>query len=726
MSLRSQILALIAIPLIALIGLGGLKGIKDWQRLENAQTTQASVETSLGLITLIHHLQVERGQSAAYLASAGKNMAQELPKTRVLVDQALATITPESATALASLTQLQGMRSKVTAQGLAVPEMAKFYTGAITTALNLVSNQLIEQQNTELAQIGGGLSALSFAKESAGLQRAAGAAGIGSGGFSLPVYQSFLAMGANETRLLALADLALNRLVPGLDLDSKLHSSGIETIRQQIAQAGPMGELPQLSAPEWFQLATKWITLLRGAEDQIAKAMTEIAQQEAASASQTLLITAIGVAIAILSSAAIGLHLIFSFSRQVGALQQDLGRLSRKDFDFHPANLESKNEVGRLSRAMEMTRIALLEAEQKLAQIEESRIADRGAVVGTLEEHMGQLAARDLNCKINKAFPEEYESLRASFNTTLETLTDTISEVIASSGSIANGAAEISQAADDLSTRTESQAATLEETAAALEEMTAAVKSAADGAKNVEDAMADARSEAETSGKVVKNAVAAMTEIEQSSAKISQIIGVIDDIAFQTNLLALNAGVEAARAGESGRGFAVVASEVRSLAQRSADAATEIKALIGDSSKQVERGVTLVGQAGEALGSITGRVNDISKQVTGIASSAAEQATGLGEINTGVIQLDRVTQQNAAMVEEATAAGHLLHSDADKMAQLVARFSLAGHVAPAKTARPANPAPAKPSAWGGEDANWDAQEMAPAQLKTGSDTWQDF
>lgn len=720
MTLRSQILALIAIPLIALIGLGSLGGVKDWQRLENAQVTQASVKTSLGLITLIHHLQVERGQSAAYLASGGKNLAQELPQTRIQVDQALAEISSDSAALLAELEKLQETRSKVTTQNLALPDMARYYTGIITKALDLVSTELIAQKNTTLAQIGGGLSALSYAKESAGLQRAAGAAGIGQGGFSLPIYQSFLTMGANETRLLALSDLSLQHHVPGLDLETKLQESGIQDIRQEIAMAGPMGALPNISAPEWFQLATKWITHLRGAEDQIAERMTEIAQTEATSAFRSLLTTAIAVAVAILSSALIGLRLVLSFTKQFGSLQRDLARLSRKDFDFRPANLESKNEVGQLSRAMEVTRVALLEAEQKLAQIEESRVADRGAVVGTLEQHLSQLADRDLDCEINEAFPEEYETLRASFNSTLETLKDTISEVITATDSIANGAGEISQAADDLSHRTESQAATLEQTAAALEQMTAAVKSAAGSAKSVEGAMSGARSEAEISGKVVQDAVSAMTAIEQSSSQISQIISVIDDIAFQTNLLALNAGVEAARAGESGRGFAVVASEVRGLAQRSADAATEIKTLIQDSSQQVEQGVSLVGKAGDALGSITGRVNEISKLVTAIASSAEEQATGLGEINTGVIQLDRVTQQNAAMVEEATAAGHLLHSDADKMSTLVARFSLTGATATPKLQPP------QPRQSPATEANWDSEAPEAAQLKTGTDAWQDF
>lgn len=720
MTLRSQILALVAIPLISLIGLGSLKGLDDWARLNNAQVTQESVSASLDLITLIHHLQVERGQSAAFLSSGGKNFAQELPATRTEVDSALSAIGGEKPAVLSQLNNLAQVRGQVSNQNLSVAEMAGFYTGAISEILNEVGQQLISQKNAELAQIGAGLVALSYAKESAGLQRAAGAAGFGQGAFKLPVYQKFMSTGANETKLLDQSHLTLQHYVPGLNLAEALKKTGLQEVRKAVATAGPDGQLPDLTAPNWFKLATSWISQLRNAEDHVAAKMTELAEVEARTALQSLLITSIGVAAAILLSALIGLRLILAFTKQFGSLQQDLNRLSRKDFDFKPGNLNSKNEVGELSRAMEVTRVALYDAEQKLLEIEKSRIADRGAVVGILDKHLSQLASRDLDCEIRETFPDEYEALRASFNSTVETLKATISEVMTATESITNGAAEISKSADDLSNRTESQAATLEETAAALEEMTASVKSAAEGAKSVEEAMSGARSEAETSGKVVQNAVAAMTEIEQSSSQISQIISVIDDIAFQTNLLALNAGVEAARAGEAGRGFAVVASEVRGLAQRSADAATEIKTLIEDSSRQVDRGVNLVGKAGEALGSIVGRVNEISKLVTEIASGAAEQATGLGEINTGVVQLDRVTQQNAAMVEEATAAGHMLHSDAAKMSTLVSQFSVSGAAHQTATVSTL-PAPSAHDA-----ISWDDEEDELPLQRTGTDNWQDF
>ena len=306
---------------------------------------------------------------------------------------------------------------------------------------------------------------------------------------------------------------------------------------------------------------------------------------------------------------------------------------------------------------------------------EEMEVAQR-RVVNALKSGLSGLAAGDLTLDINDAFPGEYEELRSDFNSAVTQLRNVLGLVVETSGNIRNGASEIAQAADDLSRRTESQAATLEETAAALDGLTESVKSAASGATEADRVVRDAREKAEASGLVVVDAVNAMSEIEKSSAQISQIIGVIDDIAFQTNLLALNAGVEAARAGEAGRGFAVVASEVRTLAQRSSEAAKEIKQLISTSSRFVENGVDLVGQAGEALKTIVSSVTEITGLVSEIASSSKEQASGLTEINSGVTMLDQVTQQNAAMVEQSTAASHSLRHEAEGLAELVSRFRL--------------------------------------------------
>ncbi|MBY6065868.1 nitrate- and nitrite sensing domain-containing protein [Leisingera aquaemixtae] len=723
MSLRSQILTLIAIPFVALSGIGGLKALDDWDRYKDAKITQAETAASVALTKVVHHLQVERGLSAVFLSSGGASGAAELDGERAKVDAAIAEVPPAAAGALAHLDQLAATRGLVSGLEIKPGQMGARYSGAIASILEDVSTRLLHQKNAELAQLSSGLVSLAYAKEAAGQQRAAGATGFGQGSFSQNIFGWFARTGAIEDQLLDIAGLSFTQMQPGLDLRKGLTPTGLPAIRKQVLETRPGDPAPEYQAADWFGRATQWVSSLRDAEITVTDAMTGLATHEQAQAQQALIITLSAVVLSLAVSAAIGLRLITAFTRQFGALQADLEKLARKEFSFKPANLDSKAEIGHLSRAMEQTRAALEEAEEKLAAIEANRIADRGAVVGKLDAQLARLSQRDLDCTIEEAFPEEYEELRQSFNATVQTLKDTIEQVISAAGSIHNGATEISQASDDLSNRTESQAATLEETAAALEQLTASVRSAAEGAHNVEQTMEEARQEAETSGEVVRKAVAAMNGIEQSSNKISQIIGVIDDIAFQTNLLALNAGVEAARAGEAGKGFAVVASEVRALAQRSADAATEIKALIGDSSKQVSQGVDLVGETGEALASIVGRVNHISKLVSDIASGAAEQSTGLSEINTGVTQLDQVTQQNAAMVEQATAAGHMLHSDAGKLAELMGEFKISGSQASAPRP-PRAVQPPVPSAHGPGIEPAIAVPLAAKAANGGA--WQDF
>ncbi|KIC17581.1 methyl-accepting chemotaxis protein [Leisingera sp. ANG-Vp] len=722
MSLRSQILALIAIPLIALAGIGGFKAYNDWGRYQAAQITQAETQESITLLEVVHYLQVERGLSAVYLSSGGESAGADLDSTRGKADAAKNMVPISAADTLKHLNSLTALRQSVSALELKPAQMGAQYSKIIANILKDVSVQLLHQKNADLAQLSSGLVSLAYAKEAAGQQRAAGAGGFGNGSFNLKLYRWYTRTGAVEKQLLDIAGLALTQMLPGLEIRQGLAPTGLPGIREQVLEAGPGAPAPAYTSRDWFDRATRWVSSLHDVNKIVSTAMITMAQQEAQDARNALILTLAAVSVSLITSAVIGLRLITAFTKQFSALQSDLDKLSRKEFDFEPAYLESKTEVGKLSRAMEQTRAALAEAEDALANIEASRKADRGAVVGKLDDHLARLSNRDLECTIDEAFPEEYEELRQSFNRTVSTLKETIEQVISATGSIHNGATEISTASDDLSNRTESQAATLEETAAALEELTASVKSSAEGARNVETTMEEARQEAESSGKIVRKAVAAMTEIEQSSAKISQIISVIDDIAFQTNLLALNAGVEAARAGEAGKGFAVVASEVRALAQRSADAATEIKTLIGDSSKQVSQGVDLVGETGEALTSIVDRVNNISELVSNIAEGAAEQSTGLSEINTGVSQLDQVTQQNAAMVEQATAAGHMLHTDASKLADLMGRFNIAGVAVSAGNRAPAA-APAAPSAHG-DDMDFDAAVPMPAQAANAK--WDDF
>ncbi|MGA3302454.1 MAG: methyl-accepting chemotaxis protein [Methylovirgula sp.] len=301
---------------------------------------------------------------------------------------------------------------------------------------------------------------------------------------------------------------------------------------------------------------------------------------------------------------------------------------------------------------------------------------ERAIVADSIGVALAKLAAKDLSYRMTKGLPEAYGGLQSDFNAAIGHLEEALKHVIESATAIHSGTEEISAAANNLARRTAQQAASLEQSAAALEETTATVKMSAEGADNAHRIVASAVEESTRSAVVVREAVGAMDAIAKSAQKISQIIGVIDEIAFQTNLLALNAGVEAARAGEAGRGFAVVATEVRALAQRASAAAKEIKALISDSTNQVEHGVDLVGETGKSLDRMMTQMTEINKLVSAIATGAKEQAIAISEVNTAINEMDQMTQENAAMVEDSTTSTNALLQEIADLSMLVAEFQL--------------------------------------------------
>jgi methyl-accepting chemotaxis protein len=368
-------------------------------------------------------------------------------------------------------------------------------------------------------------------------------------------------------------------------------------------------------------------------------------------------------------------------------------KLASGDVSIEVPSTSRKDEIGAMAAALLAFKEAMserqrLEAEaavvhdknaQELRRTEEAfRSAGREqtSIVNYLAEALGALASGDLTARITAPVSADYQRLRDDYNGAIDRLEQAMQEIAANIRGIRFGTLEISTAADDLSRRTEQQASSLEETAAALDQITTTIKQSAEGASHAREVVAAADSDAKKSAVVVQQAVDAMDGIAKSSQQISQIIGVIDEIAFQTNLLALNAGVEAARAGDAGRGFAVVASEVRALAQRSAGAAKEIKGLISASTTHVDHGIRLVGETGKSLQRIVTQVTEINDVVAGIAAGAREQATGLEHVNTAINEMDRVTQQNAAMVQETTAATHSLSSETSQLADLVGQFRL--------------------------------------------------
>ena len=422
------------------------------------------------------------------------------------------------------------------------------------------------------------------------------------------------------------------------------------------------------------------------------------------------------VVVSLLTLAVVGgmaVMIVLTTRRGISDIAKATQTLAAGDNNVDLKKLVRKDELGSVVSSLMVFRDNQLHLEQLRGEQEAARnltdqerrakeemaaaaAREQALVVSSLAGGLERLASGDMTFRIQTEFPGDYRKLRDDFNAAIAQLEDALRVIHESTTGLQTGSHEISQAADDLSRRTEQQAAALEETAAALDQITATVRKTAEGATHAREVVSTAKTEATRSGEVVGGAVSAMNAIETSSKQISQIIGVIDEIAFQTNLLALNAGVEAARAGEAGRGFAVVAQEVRALAQRSAEAAKEIKALITASSAQVGQGVHLVGETGKALDRIVTQVNEINTVVAEIAASAQEQSTGLAQVNTAINQMDQVTQQNAAMVEESTAASHSLLQEANELADLLGRFEIGNMGKSGAPRRPTHASPAAP------------------------------
>jgi methyl-accepting chemotaxis protein len=389
------------------------------------------------------------------------------------------------------------------------------------------------------------------------------------------------------------------------------------------------------------------------------------------------IIFGISVGVIILIALGLSFYMGHKISDPLSAITGVLGAIAEGNHSITVHGEDRNDEVGHLAKATVTLRNQLYSAER--AKEDQVKL-----IVGSIGDGLSKLANGELTSRIDAELTGPFAKLKGDFNTAMDRLENTMQSVLASSGQIRSGAGDISSATDDLSRRTEQQAATLEETAAALEEITLSVKTTA---KNISDAngrATTAKAAAEEGGAVVETAVSAMSKIEQSSKEITDIIGVIDEIAFQTNLLALNAGVEAARAGEAGKGFAVVASEVRALAGRSSEAAKKIKTLISASGEHVAEGVRLVGDTGQALRKIVEQIQQINTLTEQVAQAAEQQSNSIVEVNTAVGQMDQVTQQNAAMVEESTAAARSLAHETEELSQQISFFAVSSSAGAAK------------------------------------------
>ena len=487
----------------------------------------------------------------------------------------------------------------------------------------------------------------------------------------------------------------------GIDLATSLTES-VRSLRQahdvwEKDVKVSLGLQPADEVPTTEKLARSQQAILTGIAA-VNAIVDKIATESVAEAGSALE-TKIEIELALAGLAAIiGLGILIGIARHVSRpiqrITQSMQALASGETDKAIPYAGRRDEIGLMAGSVEVFRQNAIartrlesEAEENRRLAEANRLVDQEQAERSAAERLTvatsglaaglkRLAAGDLAFKLSERFAPEFEPLRHDFNASVEQLGGTLLSVSESVSIINSGTREISNGSNELSGRTERQAATLEQTAAALNAVTAKVTEAFEIAEEARGVADDANRSALASGKVVAQTVDAMGQIEESSRQINNIIAVIDQIAFQTNLLALNAGVEAARAGEAGKGFAVVAQEVRELAQRSAQAAKEIKELIGRASAKVAGGVELVNQTGAALGDIGRFIVDINQRMEALAGSAREQATSLSEVNSAMHQLDQVTQQNAAMVEETTAASVTLAGEAERLRELVTQFEL--------------------------------------------------
>ncbi|MCP5151554.1 MAG: nitrate- and nitrite sensing domain-containing protein [Ectothiorhodospiraceae bacterium] len=666
LSVRAKIYLLLAVPLLA-VAFFAVHGVLQKQRTaSDMEAVLALSELSVHASALVHETQKERGMTAGFLGSKGTAFSDVLPRQRAAVDGRIAELetflagfdaAAHGAALVERLDEVKGglerraeTRRAVDALAVETPKAIGYYTGLNRLLLGLVDDATRLTADGAITRMLGAYGYFLQAKERAGIERAVLSNTFAADRFGPGMFRRFGELvAAQETYLAAFRTLARPDAVAFLDDTMRDPSvQQVEAMRDIAFERAASGGFG-VDAAAWFKTITAKIDLAKAVEDHLATTLREQVGIRADAARAGLTWFAVLAAASLLVAIGLGVAIARGITEALNATLTALDEIAAGDGD--------------------LTR--------------------RLAVSGR----------------------DEIAALAVAFNGFAEKVRQMLLGIRESAQRIGDSAGAIAAGNSELNGRTVDQAASLEETAASMEQMTATVRQNADNAREASALVSGAREQARSGGEVMHHAVAAMSEISSASRRIADIIAVIDEIAFQTNLLALNAAVEAARAGEQGRGFAVVAGEVRNLAQRSAGAAKEIKTLIEDSLARVEDGARLVGDSGRQLEAIVDRVSKVTDIVTEISTASQEQTSGIDQVNEAVMHLDSVTQRNAAMVEEATAASKAMEEEARDLMRLVGAFELgeaaAGRAAPARprpqatsprTTRAATPADAEPPA----------------------------
>lgn len=656
---------------------------REIQTIQDMKKTAALVELSTTLSSYVHEQQKERGASAVFLSSNGARFGGEMRSQRLVTDRTLEGV----ARALEKLREvdtqnklstevgviekkidgLKSLRNRIDALSIPRPEAIAKYTNLNQQIIQMIGSFSEQVQHRELALDLILFSAYLSAKDHAGIERALGASGFAVG-FNANLKQNFSSRIVSQNALFEyyLAQASNQMRDNFQDILSSEPSRQVENFRQ-IALNGTPDEVAKISPNVWFDTITKKINLLKAHENDIANQITEVSKEFLGSANDAIRNVAIVVSIGMVIAACLAFYLKSIINALFQSVLRPLKQLAGGDYNVE-IPLEGKNELGQVATAIKVFK--------DYAKSREDAIAERKAVLDRIDRGLRELAEGDFSHRIRHEFPEQYERLRVDFNESITSISLALLEVVDCTELLNRQTCGLSTEASQLSQRTERQSATLQGVAAAVEELTNSVNSAAESAETtarfVKRFESDTRDGVETAGRAVKT----MKGIEASSSEIAKIVEMIEEIAFQTNLLALNAGVEAARAGDAGRGFAVVATEVRGLAARSSEAAREITTLIQGNSEKVLEGVSLMEEIDLALTKMVEQTVQISGDISNIATSSGEQSIGLTEVNTSINELDRVTQQNAGMVEKTTRTCVDIEQTVTNLSALIANFHL--------------------------------------------------
>ncbi len=688
MSITSRILLLIFVSLGALIGLSGWTLVDRWavdQRMQSLMTGCSVIET---LSELVGSLQKERGRSVLLLSSKGAKNAMELDTQRQVSDLKVgvfkASVQQTGVGRLGTdvlkraddlnetLHDLAPLRASVSTLALSPKQAIERYSEVVTRALDMSSLISRDAEHAEIKNFEFALSALQGAAERYGLMRAIGSGGLAAGGFTPDQLYRLSSLDGEARDLLKsfgiYAPPLIGRIYAAGEALPEAHA--LDRLKA-IVMATPAGSpVPGIDSEEWFAVASARIDRLRIVGDQLLQTFVIQAELTRHSALAQLVLAAAFVVLLIVAIVVFGMVTMRSITELIKAMAAAMRQLAAGDHALIVPAVNRKDELGDMARALLVFQAAAVDKERLEAHTED----ERRHVTGLVADGLAHLAARDLSYRMPDAMPTAFAKLRTDYNLALDQLERAMSSVTDSAEGIYAGSKNAAIGADGIARRTEQQAARMDETAAALDLITATVQRSAEGAAHVSDFVRSARSEAEQGGTVAEQATRAMADIELSSRQIGQIIGVIEEIAAQTNLLALNAAIEAARGGQSGRGFGVVATEIRILAQRSQRAADQVKALISASMSNVERGVTLVGQTGVALGRILTQVAEVSAEVAQIAQSARTQSDTLAALNAAMREIDRVTKENTRLLEGANDASRVLAAETKGLTSLVGSF----------------------------------------------------